>query len=142
MPADLALWTVVLNLWDKVPPESHNDTSVDYVRLEGEFDFLSSSNRYSFLVFSNCDQECTGSFCQGPLDIPNYEFTFLNGDDKENNQFGCDQMGLFQAYTAFLALQFIVVSAGYIVKKALLLKNTYHHTVKILIFSINVQVKF
>jgi hypothetical protein len=134
----------VLRLWE---PSAINDvvansTSLfvsprDVLKASGYANMVTSRSRWFFAVLAHCDPECSGGYCQGPINV-HYKVNMLNGMGFFKH-FGANEVGLFEAMCIFLVLQIGIFYYSFAVRRDLLLKNKYHHTVKLLYASVWLQ---
>merc|ERR1719230_96208 len=105
--------------------------------------FQTLQTRWFFLALANCNPDCDPStngtsFCSGPVRV-SYRIVFTNGETKFTRHFPADEIGIFEIDILFFMLQTCMLFLALIVRSELMSVGKYHHTVKILTFSVAAQ---
>jgi len=132
--AEVHLWKRQGALIDAVK----NDVSNYQIKVQGLVIFRSAVPVYFFVAAANCPTGCHSAFCEAPVQIQ-YNIKFTNGKQLFKEQFSCDEQGIMELRILFLIayafLSFVGVSIAYNLAK----ENKFHHTVRLLMYSIDLK---
>mmetsp|Transcript_28941 Transcript_28941/g.38033 ORF Transcript_28941/g.38033 Transcript_28941/m.38033 type:complete len:761 (-) Transcript_28941:161-2443(-) len=125
--------------WPAVFVDTSNIDGIGTVTYNGTYAFASEVPTWSFVAIANCDMLCfrNGSrFCQNSLDQVHYRFELTNGQSHNRKHFSYDEIGIMDTQITLFCLLSMVGLYGLWVRRKLLSKQKFHHTVRILLYSI------
>jgi hypothetical protein len=115
-----------------------NEGNATHAETTDHVKFRTSRVRWFFVTFGTCDPDCTGQFCSTMLDV-DYEFTFTNGDTARSKHYSANEVGMREAYITFLCLQTLLLICCGQISMSLQRIRKFHHTVKLLLLSVALQ---
>jgi len=135
--------TTEIKLWEYSPllVESERNDVINFnIKISGYVLFRAAVPTYFFVAGANCQPSdlCRSSFCEGPLQMQ-YTFFFTNGKSLFTKQFSWDDQGILELRIVFFVLYVISGILCIVIGHILALKNKLHHTVRLLFYSIFLQ---
>ncbi|CAM9448078.1 unnamed protein product, partial [Heterosigma akashiwo] len=128
-----------IRLWTRNPRAIQGDANAaNYDTMAtGYVIFRATHDTFFFITAANCEQACTGAFCEAPLQLT-YTFQLTNGDDSDRH-FSADAAGSLEMAAVFATFYSVLSLVAALVAWALKRKGKYHKTARLLVNSINVQ---
>ena len=111
------------------------------VTVSRQYQFYGLSSKWFFVVLANCDPACdieTDGYCQSAVDM-HISIEMTNGLSSNEKHFSSDEIGVYYTTIVFFSFQLFLMFFSLSVRASLIRLKKYHHTVKILVYSIFVQ---
>ena len=111
-----------------------------YKKVQFKKEFTTSRARWMFVSVGACRPNCVSDVgCASSVEVEYWLNFSQSGKSRASRYFSADRSGELQMCVIFCALYAILAVAAYRVRKRLMLKGKYHHTVKLVITSVTLE---